>query len=163
MVFASRIRSQTQEIGVLKDQLQSAEYQLQEYKQNDIAEQSAEYNQGVSLIETVYIVNYIEQPDDKLTYSELCSMLSRDSIIIGDTNSEEFSVEFNMQGDSNAKLRVVFKNNELYTSSIIVNNGDTQVEKKLSSDLLLAIIQSTADNDFVYSENYIQSCILDMK
>lgn len=128
-----------------------AEQQLQEYKSSDIANDVKEYNQGISLIEMIYILNSLESSDkDVISYDSIKTMISRDSTIEGDINSGDFKVYYSVQGDKNVLFELVFKESNMTKASLIVTYGE---DKHITRELTNELIQGLIDNIIIDNDN----------
>lgn len=142
-------------IKSIEQQLTVAEQQLQSYKQSEILNKQTKYNQGISLVEMVYILNSLDQ--NNTNYLNIVNMLNRDSIIEGDIHQENFNIQYSIQGEENAFIELEFIDKELNSAKLIVTNESNTIEEPLSEDLIKNLIESASKN---LENNYIQKYIL---
>lgn len=142
-------------IKSIEQQLTVAEQQLQNYKQSEILNKQTKYNQGISLVEMVYILNSLDQ--NNTNYLNIINMLNRDSIIEGDIHQEKFNIQYSIQGEENAFIELEFIDKELNSAKLVVTNESNTIEEPLSEELIKNLIESASKN---LENNYIQRYIV---
>ena len=142
-------------IKSIEQQLTVAEQQLQNYKQSEILNKQTKYNQGISLVEMVYILNSLDQ--NNTNYLNIINMLNRDSIIEGDIHQENFNIQYSIQGEENAFIELEFLDKELNSAKLVVTNESNTIEEPLSEELIKNLIEAASKN---LENNYIQRYIV---
>ena len=142
-------------IKSIEQQLTVAEQQLQNYKQSEILNKQTKYNQGISLVEMVYILNSLDQ--NNTNYLNIINMLNRDSIIEGDIHQENFNIQYSIQGEENAFIELEFLDKELNSAKLVVTNESNTIEEPLSEELIENLIEAASKN---LENNYIQKYIV---